>query len=58
LRFTLPKEKRNKEIEKMERQKKRVREQLAYLRSNRLSLLTSGAYTPESIVEEQSSLEA
>ncbi len=41
----------------MERQKKRVREQLAYLRSNRLALLTSGAYTPESIVEEQNKLQ-
>ena len=55
--ISLLEEKRNKDIERMERQKKRVREQLAYLRSNRLSLLTSGAYTPESIVEEQSSLE-
>jgi hypothetical protein len=42
----------------MERQKKRIREDLAYLRTNRLSLLKSGAYTPEGIVEEQDHLKA
>ena len=49
--------KRDKEIDKMERQKKTVREELAYLRANRLPLLKSGAYTPEGIVEELNSLQ-
>ncbi|MCB9818440.1 hypothetical protein H6787_03065, partial [Candidatus Nomurabacteria bacterium] len=56
--ISLLEEKRNKEFEQIERKKKRVREQLAYLRTNRLSLLTSGAYSPESIVAEQNNLDA
>ena len=55
--ISLLEERRHKEFEKMERQKKRIREELAYLRSNRLSLLKSGVYTPESFVDEQSRLE-
>ena len=42
----------------MDRQKKVVREELAYLRANRLPLLKSGAYTPDAIVAEQTKLEA
>ena len=49
---------RLKEFEQMDRQKKTVREELAYLRAQRLPLLKSGAYTPEAIVSEQTQLEA
>ena len=49
---------RMKEFEQMDRQKKVVREELAYLRANRLPLLKSGAYTPDAIVAEQTKLEA
>ncbi len=56
--ISLLEEKRKKGFEQIERKKKTIREQLAYLRTNRLSLLTSGAYTPENIVEEQDNLKA
>jgi len=56
--ISLLENKRHNDIEKMGRQKKRIREDLAYIRSNRLSLLKSGAYTPEGIVEEQDRLKA
>ena len=56
--ISLLEEKRSKETEQIERKKKRIRENLAYLRSNRLSLLQSGAYTPEGIVEEQTKFES
>ena len=55
--ISLLEEKRHKEFEQSERKKKRIRDDLAYLRTNRLSLLKSGAYTPEGIVEEQKKLE-
>ena len=48
--------KRHKSLEENERRKKRIREDLAYLRSNKLSLLKAGAYTPEGIVEKEESL--
>lgn len=48
---------RDKEIDSMERQKKTLREELAYLRANRLPLLKSGAYTPEGIVQELNTLQ-
>ncbi len=56
--ISLLEEKRLKEFEKIERQKKHIREDLAYLRSNRLQLLKSGVYTLEGMAEEQSQLEA
>lgn len=50
--------KRDKGIEKLERQKKIVREELAYLRAERLPLLKSGVYTPEGFMVEQTRLES
>lgn len=49
--------KRDKEIERLERKKKRIREELGYLRSNRIQLLKSDAYDPDSYVEEKERLE-
>ena len=43
-------------IESNERKKKKVREDLAYLNANRLTLLRTGAYTPEKIKEEEDSM--
>lgn len=48
--------KRLQEIEGNERKKKRIREDLAYLNANRLTLLKTGAYTPEMIVAEEARL--
>lgn len=44
------------EREASERKKKRIREDLAYLDANRLTLLKTGAYTPEMIVAEEARL--
>ena len=44
------------ELEANERKKKRIREDLAYLNTNRLTLLKTGAYTPEMIVSEEARL--
>ncbi len=55
--ISLLEEKRNTEFEKIERQKKRIREDRAYLRGNRLPLLKSGAYTPKGLVEELTKLD-
>ena len=49
--------KRDKEIGKLERQKKHIRDELAYLRTNRISLLKSGVYDLQSYVEEKERLE-
>lgn len=46
-------EKRHKEMEVNERKKRKIREDLAYLRTHKLDLLKSGVYTPESLVEEE-----
>jgi site-specific DNA recombinase len=54
--IALLEEKRNKDIEKVERRKKKIREDLAYIRSNKLSLLKTGVYTPEALIEEESKL--
>ncbi len=54
--ISLLEEKRSKEFEKIDRQKKRAREDLAYLRSNRLTLLKTGVYTPEGLLEEENKL--
>ena len=50
--------KRHDEIEQMERKKRKLREDLAFLRSNKLSLLKTGAYTAEAIVAEETKLES
>lgn len=49
-------EKRQKELNQIERKKKKVREDLAYIRSNKLTLLKTGVYTPESLMEEEEKL--
>lgn len=46
------------ELESGERRKKKIREDLAYLSTNRLDLLKSGVYTPESLVAEKDNLNA
>ena len=51
-------EKRLKAIEIMDREKKKVREDLAYLRSNKLSLIKTGVYTTESYAEEDNRLDS
>ncbi len=40
-------------IDNIERQKKRIKEDLAYLVSNKLSLLKTGVYSPEDLHEEE-----
>lgn len=50
-------EKRLLETERLERERKRVRKELAYLRANRLSLLQTGVYQPEEYAEEITKLE-
>jgi site-specific DNA recombinase len=47
---------RLKELEYAERRKKKIREDLAYLNTNRLDLLKTGAYTPERLVADESKL--
>ena len=47
---------RIKKLEAGERRKKKIREDLTYLSTNRLALLSSGAYTPESLVGEMKKL--
>lgn len=51
--IALLEEKRQKELDKVERKKKKVREDLAYIRSNKLTLLKTGVYTPEGLIEEE-----
>ena len=53
---SLLEEKRQKDIDRMERQKKKVREDLSYLRSNKLSLLKTGVYSPEDFLVEEEKL--
>lgn len=50
--------KRQDRLEAGERRKKRIREEIRYLASNRLPLLRSGVYTPESFVAEEERLNA
>lgn len=47
---------RLKEIEQSDRRKKKVREDLTYLRTNKLVLLKSGVYSPEAFLEEENKL--
>ncbi len=49
-------EKRLKTIEQSDRRKKKIREDLTYLRTNKLQLLKSGVYTPEMLLEEETRL--
>ncbi len=49
---TLLDERRFRAIEQIERTKKRIRDDISYLNSNRLHLLKSGVYTPEALVAE------
>jgi site-specific DNA recombinase len=49
--------KRQDQIEQAERKKKKLREDLAYLRTNKITLLKTGAYSPEVIVSEETRLE-
>lgn len=44
------------EIELHQRQQKRIREELTYLRTNKLTLLKTGAYSPEDYLAEESKL--
>jgi site-specific DNA recombinase len=48
--------KRHTQLEINAGKRKKIREDLSYLNSNRLPLLKSGAYTPESLVEEERNL--
>ncbi len=48
--------KRHTELDKMDRQKRKIREDLTYLRNNKLSLLKAGVYSPESYLEEEMKL--
>jgi len=54
----IPKVKSNfqKEIDIVDRKKKKLREDLAYLLDNKLTLLKAGVYTPETFVAEEESL--
>ncbi len=54
--ISLFEEKRIKNLDEVDRKKKRIREDIAYIRSNKLSLLKTGAYSPESLVEEETKL--
>lgn len=49
--------KRLNQLDENDRKKKNVRESLAYLNANRLDLLKTGAYTPETIVAEEMKLD-
>jgi site-specific DNA recombinase len=54
--ISLLEEKRHKEIGQIERKKKRIREDLRYLHDNKLTLLKTGAYTPENYLESEGKL--
>ncbi|MFA5778429.1 MAG: recombinase family protein [Candidatus Paceibacterota bacterium] len=49
-------EKRQKELNQIERRKRKIREDLAYLRENKLPLLRSAVYTPEGFLTEETKL--
>ena len=49
-------QKRNQAIEQNDRKKKKVREDLSYLRANKLTLLKTGAYSPEDYIAEETKL--
>ncbi len=56
--ISLFEEKRLKDIDLNDRRKKKIREDLTYLRTNKLQLLKSGVYAPERLLEEENSLNA
>ena len=56
--IALLEEKRHKSLDQVERKKKKIREDLAYLRSNKIPLLKAGVYTPESYVAEETKLDS
>lgn len=56
--LVLLEQKRDVEFDRIERQKTRIRSDLAYLRKERLQLLKTGAYSPQNLVSEQRKLEA
>ena len=56
--IALLEEKRHKVLDQTERKKKKIREDLAYLRSNKISLLKSGVYTPEAYMAEETKLDS
>jgi len=49
-------EKRKKELEQIDRKKKKTKEDLSYLQSNKLNLLKTGVYSPEALLEEETKL--
>jgi site-specific DNA recombinase len=51
-------EKRLNQIDLNDRRKKKIREDLTYLRTNKLQLLKSGVYTPEMLLQEETGLNA
>jgi len=46
----------NKNVSTKERKQKKLKEDLAYLQDNKLTLLKAGVYTPETLVQEESRL--
>jgi site-specific DNA recombinase len=50
--------KRQAELDRIDRRKRKVREDIAYIGTNKLTLLRSGAYTPEDLLAEESKLTA
>lgn len=48
--------KRDKQFDQIEREKRKLREELSYLRVNKIQLLKGGAYTPEEIAIEEKRL--
>ena len=55
--IALLEERRATETARSERSKKRIRENLAYLRTNQLTLLRSGTYEPDTLLDERTRLE-
>jgi hypothetical protein len=49
-------ERRHRELTDCERGKQKIRDAQSYIRVNKLTLLTTGTYTPESLVEEERKL--
>ncbi len=56
--ISLLEERRNTELVSIERKKRKIREDLTYLRANKLSLLKSGVYGPQDYMLEENKLSA
>lgn len=54
--IALLEEKQQKEFNQVERKKKTIKENLSYIHSNKLSLLKTGIYSPEALLEEETKL--